>query len=466
MDTINIGKKREVFWDNYIVDEEKSTTIFRSIKPEKKEVCFTFDKGGEPYGLTYHCIVKDEKGYKLYYVCWNEWKSKEYNHEGARLAVIESQDGINWTRPCLNPDPQCDLENVIMDYVNNGVFVFLDPNPAVKPDEKYKAVMCEWLPEKDKHELWCYTSADGYNFKKSVCMTDKGRFDSLNTVLWENGKYICYYRGVHGDEYIRDVRRMESVDFVNWSDFEYIKFDDNLDYPLYTNNISHYDSIDSMKIGFPVRYCERSTDNWTENMKQMPSFENKKTIADLQNSPRTVTSATDAILITSRDGLRFKRYGDAFFTPDYETEDNWVYGDCYPAYGLVDGKDDCYYMYLPGNHRSLWKPKTMTRYEIKKDRFAASVAEYGEKILVTKPIIFEGEYLHLNFTTTAYGYIYVDVLDTNGNPISKQSFEIFGDTVDRKISFSNGDSFGNFAGKPVRLRFRMREAKLYSMKFE
>ena len=48
MDTINIGKKREVFWDNYIVDEEKSTTIFRSIKPEKKEEGPTIIKPAAP----------------------------------------------------------------------------------------------------------------------------------------------------------------------------------------------------------------------------------------------------------------------------------------------------------------------------------------------------------------------------------------------------------------------------------
>ena len=80
--------------------------------------------------------------------------------------------------------------------------------------------------------------------------------------------------------------------------------------------------------------------------------------------------------------------------------------------------------------------------------------------------IFEGKDLHLNFSTSAYGYIYVDVLDEEGNPLSeKESFEIFGDTLDRTICFADGSDFSEYANKPVRLRFRMRDAKIFSIKF-
>ena len=55
----------------------------------------------------------------------------------------------------------------------------------------------------------------------------------------------------------------------------------------------------------------------------------------------------------------------------------------------------------------------------------------------------------------------------NGKILSgKESFEIYGDAINRKISFTDGWDFSEFSGKPVRLRFRMCDAKLYSMKFE
>ena len=48
----------------------------------------------------------------------------------------------------------------------------------------------------------------------------------------------------------------------------------------------------------------------------------------------------------------------------------------------------------------------------------------------------------------------------------QESFEIFGDTIDRTVYFSDGTDFSAYAGKPVRLRFRMRDAKIFSFKFE
>ena len=89
------------------------------------------------------------------------------------------------------------------------------------------------------------------------------------------------------------------------------------------------------------------------------------------------------------------------------------------------------------------------------------------KSLVTNPLIFEGNELHLNFETSAYGYIIVDVLDEDGNKLSEgQSFEVFGNNIDRRVMFEDGSGFAAYAGKAVRLRFRMRDAKIYSMKFE
>ena len=95
------------------------------------------------------------------------------------------------------------------------------------------------------------------------------------------------------------------------------------------------------------------------------------------------------------------------------------------------------------------------------------MADGEERVLTTKPVVFTGKDLHLNFSTSAYGYIYVEVLDEEGNPLSEQkSFEIYGDTIDRKICFADGSDFAAFAGRTVRLRFTMRDAKLYSMLFE
>ena len=153
--------------------------------------------------------------------------------------------------------------------------------------------------------------------------------------------------------------------------------------------------------------------------------------------------------------------------PGYENDFNWVYGDCYPAFGLVDSGKEYYMMYTIEHHLNLDSPHPLCMYKVRKDGFACQKADSKEQILVTKPFVFEGSVLHLNMSTSAYGYIYVDVLDENGNELSKkESFEIFGNTIDRKVVFDDGEDFSKYQGKPIRLRFRMRDAKLYSMKFE
>ncbi|MBR6499617.1 MAG: hypothetical protein IKT23_08035, partial [Clostridia bacterium] len=118
-------------------------------------------------------------------------------------------------------------------------------------------------------------------------------------------------------------------------------------------------------------------------------------------------------------------------------------------------------------HFSFGVERPLNRYEIRKDGFACYMADGYEKELVTKPLVFDGSELHLNFATSAFGYIYVSVLDENGNELSGgESVEVFGDNIDRRVVFPEGFALEAFAGKAVRLRFRMRDAKLFSMKFE
>ena len=43
--------------------------------------------------------------------------------------------------------------------------------------------------------------------------------------------------------------------------------------------------------------------------------------------------------------------------------------------------------------------------------------------------------------------------------------EIIGDEISRIVSWKGGDDVGSLAGKPVRLRFVMKDADLYSLRF-
>ena len=64
------------------------------------------------------------------------------------------------------------------------------------------------------------------------------------------------------------------------------------------------------------------------------------------------------------------------------------------------------------------------------------------------------------------GHIYADILDADGKNVIAGSIEIFGNHTDAYVMSEDGSDFSAFAGKAVRLRFRMLDAKLYSFKFE
>ncbi len=85
--------------------------------------------------------------------------------------------------------------------------------------------------------------------------------------------------------------------------------------------------------------------------------------------------------------------------------------------------------------------------------------------LVTKSLTFTGKALHLNFATSAAGSIRVEILDTQGNPISgytiDDSNEVFGDAVDRVVTWKLGSDVSALAGRPVKLRFVLSDADLY-----
>ena len=85
MSILNIGKTRQVFWDDYLIDTEKTTAFPRLMNPVKKEMCMELGQDAELNSISYPCIVNDGNGYKMYYMPWK----KDFS---VSLAVLESKD--------------------------------------------------------------------------------------------------------------------------------------------------------------------------------------------------------------------------------------------------------------------------------------------------------------------------------------------------------------------------------------
>ena len=89
--------------------------------------------------------------------------------------------------------------------------------------------------------------------------------------------------------------------------------------------------------------------------------------------------------------------------------------------------------------------------------------------MVTKPLVFAGRGLSLNFATSAAGGIRVELQDASGQPLPGFSLadcqEQIGNELDRVVNWKGGANVSALAGKPVRLRFVMKDADVFALQF-
>ncbi|MBC8875868.1 MAG: hypothetical protein H8E44_41105, partial [Planctomycetes bacterium] len=109
------------------------------------------------------------------------------------------------------------------------------------------------------------------------------------------------------------------------------------------------------------------------------------------------------------------------------------------------------------------------RYTLRMDGFVSARAPLSGGEIVTKPLKFDGSQLEINFSTSAAGSIRVELQDAEGKPIPEFALTDcqlqYGDELDRTISWNSGADVSKLFGKPVRLRFELKDADLYSFRF-
>jgi hypothetical protein len=172
--------------------------------------------------------------------------------------------------------------------------------------------------------------------------------------------------------------------------------------------------------------------------------------------------------MTTRGGNAYERlFMESFITPGLDRQ-VWHARDNAPALGVVQTGPAEMSLYLL-RHYTL-PDSHVRRYSMRLDGFACIRAPYVGGTLLTKEFTFAGENLVINYSTSAAGSVRVELLDQSGRPVSGFSTEdcdeIIGDETARRVSWQRKPDVGSLRGKPVRLRFTMRDARLYSLRFE
>jgi hypothetical protein len=478
---IEIGSRRELFVDGHLIGKFAGAQR-RLHHPVAREIAIVHDAPWEGAGSGYHSVIRDGDLYRMYH------RGSALGVDNGRLRTgrqvycyAESRDGIHWTKPDLGLFEYNGSKNNNIIWTGVGVHnfaPFLDTNPNCPPESRFKAL----AGTAKEGGLFAFHSADGIHWSllRDEPVVTKGAFDSQNLAFWDNaaGKYRAYFRtftkGITTGKVwkpagYRAIRMAASADFLNWGDEADLTYADSPVEHLYTNQIGPYFRAPHILIGFPTRYIERG---WSPSMRALPQLKHreKRSVAHL----RYGTSLTEGLLMAGRNGVHFDRWNEGFLRPGPQRPETWNYGHNYIATNAVETKSS-----LPGapNELSLYASEgawtgdssAMRRYTLRLDGFVSVNAGWKGGELITRPLRFHGNRLGVNFATSAAGSIRVELQASDGKPMSgfklEDCAEVFGDEIDRTVEWKGGADVGKLAGKTVRLRFVLKDADLYSLKF-
>ena len=483
-----IGSRLELFTDEALIDHMTGVEL-RLHPPVAREIALTHDAPWEGNSCGYYTVFQDGNLYRMYY------RGGEQAHKGEPAAhpsvtcYAESPDGIHWHKPGLQliEFAGSKRNNIVYAGPCGDCFIpFKDANPDCRTEAAYKAVGATKGADGNP-ALFAFQSADGLRWSAmgEEPVTNQGWFDSQNLTFWdpERGEYRAYWRAFRIPEtgeavdpmasgyppYVRDIMTATSDDFLHWSNPEWLQYPGAPDEELYTNQVIPYFRAPHIFLGFPTRYLDRG---WSDSMRALPGLEHRKLRS--AGSEREGTALTDGLFMSSRDGVTFKRWREAFIRPGLRTGSNWVYGDNYQAWGIIttpammEEAPDELSVFAAENY---WMPggSRLRRFTLRVDGFVSVQAPGAGGEMITKPLTFSGDRLMLNFSTSAAGSVRVEIQDSAGHPFQGFALEdcadLFGDDLERVVTWSDGADVGGLAGQPVRLRFAMRDADLYSMRF-
>ena len=390
-------------------------------------------------------------------------------------ALATSRDGVHWERPELDVEPGTNRVLPLRpQYQRDGVGVWLDQETE-RADERFKMFAFHRrrgaafrygrdLGGPDTPNDWTgghvYSSPDGIHWRERAAT---GRCGDNTTIFYNPFRKRWVYsirhshpalgrqRGYRENADLFAGAAWETEDIAHWSGA------DELDPPapgldhraqLYNIDAVGYESI---LLGFFM--IHRGPPN---------------EICEAGGFPKI----TELLVGYSRDGFHFDRRDRTPIVAGTHRPGDWNRDYIHSCGGccLIVGEQ----LYLYFGAFSGVSPKLGTHMyaggstglaTLRRDGFVSHSAGAEGGMLTTRPLRFGGCHLFVN-AAAAGGELRVEVLDEAGNAIERRSRErcvpVTGDATQQAVTWGNGGGLAELAGRPVRLRFHLRDAALYS----
>lgn len=443
MKLLELGARVEPVIDGYFIETLENARLELN-RPRRREEVLTFSKPWEGRGSLGTAAFRHAGKVYLYYRGFPDFAKDEDEKQVSCLAL--SEDGVRFERAEINLigyDGIRDNNIVFMGTQAHNFMPFYDPNPGCPADERFKAVGGLL----SLGGLFAYKSADGirWHLMSEKPVITQGTFDSLNTAFFDPaaGLYRCYSRYFTGKDYggVRAIQSCVSEDFIRWSEPVPNRYPEGITDHLYTNATQPVPGAEHILVSFPMRFVQ--------SRKKLEEYEGK--------------GVSDAVFMSSRDGVHWERaFKTAWIAGGLNPRD-WTQRCFIPVTGIVETGDE-FSFYV--EERYMWDDCCIVRYTIPKHRFGSVCADADGGRMVTKPFVFKGGGLFLNYATSAAGFIKIAALGEDGKAIEGFGFddcaEMFGNELAPEVRW-NGRALGELKGKKISLAFELNDARLFAL---
>lgn len=510
---IDVGSAKQLFIDHKFIESAEGIRLTVNPPYQTREKLILPDQSWErdAYIGSYSTVERENGKTRLWYQVLAGKPEPGQNPPFMGVAYAESADGIHFEKPVLGivewsgsrrnnlvlpPDPGL--------LALGGGSVWRDSNPACPPDQRYKS-WSKLYPRKGTgirgpHRLW--TSPDGLHWKlDDRLFTGLRAADTQPSWFWDPRirRYVGYSR-----EWVRNTAgfgaRMasynESDNLVNWDSMYMALEPDERDLAAAPATRIDVSRLEVKGEDVVPQFARRKAAGVEgEDQVLTPSspldfygpgvFPYEGVYLALipvfhhwrSSGSDSWPSTGDVQLAVSRDARHFTRPGPRrpFMGtgPDGSWDAKWIY----PVLRPVRMGDELW-IYYAGTNRdhSSRLDRTASEHQaaisraiLRLDGFVCAEAGYEGGTLLTPPLRFTGSRLELNVDTGAGGMLAVEVLEGSGRPIPgftlHDADEINGNSVRALAAWRGSPDVSSLSGKPVRLRMRLRSARLYAFQF-
>ena len=477
---VQLGSRKHVFIDEVMV--ESRYNVHLKINPPQ---------GGEPTDMVNNkpwenpgpglfldgCIYDHDGQVRFNYnnnAMWLTYGNQNDPDRTHVLCMASSRDGLHFEKPNHG---QVEWEgnrnnNIILKAPVQGR-VFKDTNPNVPPDEIFKFTGFQM-----QRGIYLFTSPDGIRWRRNE--TIMYPFDCGGGVetFWDDqrGVYVTLMRhegwATFHPPFGRAAAMGQTHEITKPWPFRPI---------ANPAHLSKHHSLPSFSHELPTPF--EPFPEWVDNpQKFMRTAQIYRTRAvKYEWAPDTYLAfvwrlvglpphdVRQTELATSRDGVHWKFFGDPYYLRAGWDFNGEKVQEALSMHGLVRRGDQIweYANIKTGTHIESTPHDRIFRFIQRLDGFVSLNAGEGKGWVMTHPFIFDGRQLELNIA--AEGEVRVAILDEAGNAIPDfliaECDPIHADSVKHTVTWRGSADVTRLAGRTVRLRFEMRDAKLYAFQF-